>query len=138
MKKIFTIVIFIIAISIGSFVGTMCHAPDTACATAYIPIYVKPINTDTSSIIINSNTGEVDVTGTEKPVSIQVTQPEKVKYKYVKIVDIKTLQKLESANKFIRFLLTQKNNTLEYKIPEYFASDREEQTDTAIVTPTNN
>ena len=102
--------------SIGSFVGTMCHAPSTVKAQdiQYIPILKEPL--DSTSI---------------QPKAKSIEQVTKTKYviRYVKTRDRESEKQLKVANHLIKLLYNNNisKDSLKYTIPEYFA-DREEKT----------
>lgn len=116
MKKLIIVISSLIIMSIGSFVGTMCHAPCTVKAQdiQYIPILKEPLD---STLI--------------QPKTEQAEQDTKTKYviRYVKTRDRESEKQLKVANHLIKLLYNNNisKDSLKYTIPEYFA-DREEKT----------
>lgn len=116
MKKLIIVISSLIIMSIGSFIGTMCHSPSTAKAQdiQYIPILKEPL--DSTSI---------------QPKAKSIEQVTKTKYviRYVKTRDRESEKQLKVANHLIKLLYNNNvsKDSLKYTIPEYFA-DREEKT----------
>lgn len=103
--------------SIGSFIGTMCHSPSTVKAQdiQYIPILKEPLD----SVSIQPKTESVETKVIETKYIIR----------YVKTRDKKSEEQLKVANHLIKLLYNNSisKDSLKYTIPEYFA-DREEKT----------
>ena len=136
MNKLATVFIIIIVVLFGSFVGGALSQPQVVTATKYLPTYDKPIYDNVcSNIRINSNTGEVTVSGMNKPVTVQIENRKdsllKTNYVIKRVYSNtnKLKQELTAANKVITLLLKTKSCDLKYTIPEYFTSGREEEPD---------
>ena len=85
----------VLTIAIGITIGRLYHqSGNDAMATSIVPVYLeKPsiptiLGTPKSEINIDLNSQEAKITGNAKEVSVNVTTPVKVRYKYKTIKEI--------------------------------------------------